>query len=142
MLRVLQFALQVLQQFLPLDLQGLSREDHTLLSSFLDLTVQLLSWDFQLQQKMFRTNTEIVNISLRPPKSYAPTFLEPSFLYLFFQLLVKVKAQEKDFHQVVQCLTQLSSLTKPALDTEKDEQQYLTNFMSGILEYVRSRYVC
>lgn len=137
---MLHLAIQVLQQFLPLDCHTLPKEDHALLSSFLQLVSQLLNWDFQQHQKMFRTNPETVTITLRPPKAYAPTFLEPSFVYLFFQFLSKLRSREDDFHHVLQCLTQLSSLTKPALSSDKEERQYLTNFVGGVLEYVHSRY--
>ena len=131
----------VLQQFLSLDSHTLSKEDHTLLTSFLQLVSQILNWDFQQQQKMFKTSGEAVNnISLRPPKSYAQTFLDPSFLRLFFQLLCKLKSWEDDVHHVVQCLTQLSSLTKPALATDQERQQYLANFVGRVLEHVHSRY--
>ena len=138
---MLQFAVQVLQQFLPLDYHTLSEEDHALLSSFLQLTSQVLNWDFHQQQRMFRTNPESINVLLKPPKAYASTFLDPSFLYLFFQLLSKLKGREKDFHHVVQCLTQLSSLSKPVFSSDDEQKQYLTNFVAGILEYVHSRYV-
>lgn len=143
LLRVLHFAIQVLQQFLPLDLHSyaLSKEDHTLLSSFLQLVSQVLNWDFQQKQKLFRTNPDSITISLRPPRSYTPTFLDPSFLWLFFQLLSKLREREEDFHHVVQCLTQLSSLTKPALSSEGEERRYLTNFVTNVLEYVHSRYI-
>jgi hypothetical protein len=129
---------QVLQQFLPLDFDTLTKEDHSLLSSFLQLVAQLLNWDFK-QQKMFRTNPEAITVSLRPPKCYAPTFLDVSFLFLFFQLLSKVKSSRDDFHHVVQCLIQLSSLTKPVFSTGEEEERYLANFVGGVLEYVGSR---
>lgn len=139
LLRVLLLSVQVLQQFLPLDFASLSKEDHSLLSSFLQLVTQLLNWDFKQQQKMFRTNPEAVTIRLRPPKCYGPTFLDVSFLYLFFRLLSKVKSSENDFHHVVQCLVQLSSLTKPVFSMGEEEEQYLANFVGGLLEYVGSR---
>lgn len=138
LLSVLHFATRMLQQFLPLDFAALPKEDHTLLSSFLCLVSQILNWDFQQQHKMFSTNPEIITIPLRPPLCYAHTFLDPPFLYLFFRLLGKVCAWESDFHHVVQCLTQLSSLT--VFSSPKEEQQYLTNFVGGVLEYVGSRY--
>lgn len=139
-MRVLHLATQVLQQFLSLDCHALSQEDHALLTSFLQLVGQLLHWDFQQRSRMFRANTEATTISLRPPKSYAATFLEPSFLRLFFQLLGRLRWDEGDLHHVVQCLTQLSSLTKPALSTDQEQCRYLANFVGGVLEYVQSRY--
>lgn len=139
-MRVLLLTVQVLQQFLPLDIPSLPREDHALLSSFLQLMVQLLSWDFRQHQRLFRISPEVNMVTLKPPKCYAPTFLDVSFLYLFFQLLSKVKTFENDFHHVVQCLTQLSSLTKPVFSSGKEEEQYLANFVGGVLEYVGSRY--
>ena len=135
---MLLLSVQVLQQFLSLDIDALSEEDHSLLSSFLQLVTQLLNWDFK-QQKTFRTNPEAITVILRPPKCYAPTFLDVSFLYLFFQLLSKVKSNDNDLHHVVQCLVQLSSLTKPVFSTSKEEEQYLANYVGGILEYVGSR---
>ena len=142
LLHVLHFAVQVLQQFLLLDFQVLSQEDHTLLSSFLSLASQVLNWDFQ-QKNMFRStiNTHSMNIILKPPKSYASTFLDPSFLQLFFQLLSKLKSNEDDFHHVVQCLTQLSSVTTPIFSSDEEQKQYLTNFVAGFLDYVHSRYL-
>lgn len=135
---MLHLSVQVLQQFVPLDFAALSKEDHALLSSFLQLVSQLLNWDFRKQQRMFRSNPEAITVTLRPPKCYVPTFLDASFLYLFFQLLSKVKSSKNDFHYVVQCLTQLSSLT---LSSDKGEEQYLSNFVGGVLEYVASRYM-
>lgn len=138
MLHILHLATQILQQFLTFESHALSKEDHTLLTSFLQLVSQILNWDFQQQYKVFKTS----HITLRPPKSYAATFLDPSFLRLFFQLLSKLRCREDDVHHVIQCLTQLSSLTKPALSTDQEQQQYLANFVGGVLEYVHSRYVC
>ena len=130
---------QVLQQFLSMDFASLSEDDHALLSSFLQLVTQLLNWDFKQQHRMFRTSPEAVTVTLRPPKCYAPTFLDISFLYLFFRLLSKVKSSENDFHHVVQCLVQLASLTRPVFSTDKEEEVYLANFVGGVLEYVGSR---
>ena len=137
LLSVLHLAIQVLQQFLLLDFPALSEEDRTLLSSFLALMSQLLNWHYTQHQTRFRTNSDAVVVSLKPPRPYIPTFLEPSFLYLFFQLLAKVKSSEKDFHHVVQCLTQLSSLSN--FTSEEEKERYLVNFVGGILEYVNSR---
>ena len=141
MLHVLEISTKVLQQFLSLDSCVMAKEDHSLLTSFLELVTQLLNWDYQQQQKVFKTGTEMINISLRPPKSYASTFLNPSFLGIFFQLLAKLRSREDDVHYVIQCLTQLSTLTKPALSTDQEQQQYLINFIGSILEYVSSRYM-
>ena len=136
---MLHLAVQVLQQFLPLDFTTLPTEDHALLTGFLELLTQLLNWNFKhVGHKMFRANPEAISVTLRPPMSYAPTFLDRSFLYLFFQLLAKVKSSETDYHHVVQCLTQLSSLT--VLSSDNKEEEYLMNFVGGVLEYVSSRY--
>lgn len=42
-------------------------------------------------------------------------------------------------HNVVQCLTQLASLTKPVFENDVTQQTYVVNFVSGILECVSSR---
>lgn len=139
---MLHLAVQVLQQFLLLDFAALSKEDHALLSAFLQLVAQILNWDFSQQGRIFITNPEAITVSLRPPKCYASTFLDKSFLCVFFQLLSKVKSSESDLHHVVQCLTQLSSLTKPVFSSDEDEELYLANFVGGVLEYVSSRYMC
>ena len=80
-------------------------------------------------------------VPLRPPKLYAQTFLDPSFLDLFFKLLGKVRSHEDRMHHVVQSLTQLASLTKPIFSTDEEQQSYVRNFVSGVLAYVSSRYV-
>lgn len=137
---MLQFAVQVLKQFTALENHTLLQEDHDLLSSFLQLTSQVLNWDFMQHQRFFRTNQESINIVLRPPRAYASTFLDPTFLSLFFQLLPRLRASENDFHHVVQCLTQLASLTKPVFSTEHERSEYLVTFVTRLLEYIHSRY--
>ena len=140
--KILLLSIQVLQHYSSLDHAPLSNEDSALLSRFLKLTSQILNWDFG-QPNMFRINTlsvsEHSHVILRPPKSYAPTFLDPEFLHLFFHLLSLVHSTEEHLHNVVQCLTQLASLTKPVLDSESSQQLYVHNFVSGILMYVSSK---
>ncbi len=138
---MLQFAVQVLQQFTTVEDHTLSKDDRALLSNFLLLTSQVLNWDFRPQLRFFRTSTEAVNVILRPPRSYAPTFLDAGFLALFFKLLSLVHSDEDDFHVVVQCLTQLASLTRPVFATEKEQQEYLVVFVARLLEYIQSRYM-
>ena len=78
-------------------------------------------------------------VVLKPPRSYASTFLDPNFLLLFLKLLSKVNDREDQMHHVIQCLTQLASLGKPVLETDVERQTYLLNYVSGILEYVSAR---
>lgn len=138
--KVLLLSTKVLQRYL--DHTPSSDEDSALLSNFLQLTSQILNWDFQ-QLNMFRTNTTSLSdpshVILQPPKSYAPTFLEPNFLHLFFRLLSLTQSNEDQLHHVVQCLTQLASLGKPILDCEQDRQLYVVNFVTGILMFVTSK---
>ena len=129
--------MQVLQQYISVDWTTLTAEDIMLLSSFLELTSQVLNWDFH--HSVLRSvilNTEASTVRLKPPKSYAPTFLDPTFLDLFFKLLGKVCSNESHMHYVIQCLTQLASLTKPVFSTDQEQQTYTANFVSGILTYV------
>ena len=44
-------------------------------------------------------------------------------------------------HHVVQCLTQLASLTKPVFTTDEEQQRYVGSFVTGILKYISSRFV-
>lgn len=81
-------------------------------------------------------------VQLKPPRTYAATFLDPNFVLLFLKLLSKVHEREDQMHHVIQCLTQLASLSKPVFETEVERQTYLINFVSGILEYVSARYRC
>jgi len=136
---MLQFAVQVLQQFTSLENHTLSEDEHTFLSTFLQLVSQVFNWEFRQLPRYFRTSAEAVNVVLRPPRSYAPTFLDHAFLALFFRLLGKVHNNEGDFHLVVQCLTQLASLTRPVLTSDKERKDYLTVFVTGLLEYIHSR---
>ena len=80
-------------------------------------------------------------VILKPPRSYASTFLDPNFLLLFLKLLSKVHNSEEQTHHVIQCLTQLASLSKPVFETDIERHTYLLNFVSGILEYVSARYI-
>lgn len=142
LLRILLFAVQVLRQYLTVDLSTLERDDITLLSGFLELASQVLNWDFQLS-KFCPVPLNIADVStviLRPPRSYAPTFLDPAFLNLLFMLLGKVCESEDLLHHLVQGLTQLASLTKPLLADEEEQHAFLTNFVSGVLSYFPSRY--
>ena len=139
-------AAQVLQHYLSADWASLSSEDHSLLSGFLNISSQILNWDFQNHLgKMVRfaiiatQKSEAVN--LKPPRTYATTFLDPNFILLFLKLLSKVNENEDQMHHVIQCLTQLASLSKPVFETELERQTYLVNFVSGILEYISARYV-
>ena len=149
LLKVLLFAVQILQRYVGLEWESLSTGDHILLSKFLSLTLQVLSWDFQ-HHSIYQVHVHSLNmvhsshVILKPPKSYASTFLDPSFLYLFFQLFSKVDRAnmidgEAVMHNVVQCLSQLASLTKPVFDNDITQQTYVVNFVSGILECVSSR---
>ena len=137
---MLLYAVHVLQQYVVQDWSTLSPQDVSLLSSFLELTSQVLNWDFQQKFRAI-TTTEHISVVLRPPKSYAATFLDPSFLFLFFQLFQKVRCNETQLHHVVQCLTQLASLTKPVFSTDQEQQTYVSNFVAGVLEYMSSRSV-
>lgn len=78
-------------------------------------------------------------VILKPPRTYASTFLDPNFLLLFLKLLSKVHDNEDQTHHVIQCLTQLASLSKPVFETDVERQTYLINFVSGILEYATAR---
>lgn len=123
------------------DWASLSKEDHNLLSGFLNLSSQVLNWDFQhdFDWLAFITVRKSAAVVLKPPRSYASTFLDPNFLLLFLKLLSKVHDSEDQTHHVIQCLTQLASLSKPVFETDIERQTYLLNFVSGILEYVSAR---
>ena len=82
---------------------------------------------------------DAASVVLKPPKLYASTFLDASFVGLFFKLMAKVRTSEDHLHHVVQCLTQLASLTKPVFSTDEEQQSYVANFVAGILGYVSSR---
>ena len=148
LLRFLLMAAQVLQHYLNADWASLSGEDHTLLSGFLNISSQILNWDFHGHlNKMVRFALTVIQkseaaVPLKPPRTYATTFLDPNFVLLFLKLLSKVHEKEEQMHHVIQCLTQLASLSKPVFETEVERQTYLINFVSGILEYVSARYVC
>ena len=111
------------------------------------MTSHVLHWDFQHDlDGMFMRHALVAArktecVVLKPPRSYASTFLDPSFLLLFLKLLSKVRDNEDQMHHVIQCLTQLASLSKPVFETDVERQTYLVNFVSGILEYVSARYV-
>ena len=141
LLRILLFAIQYLRQYLTLDLSSLSRDDITLFSDFLSLVSKILNWDFQRGKfSCVPLNiADVTTVILRPPRSYAATFLDPAFLELLFTILGKVCTSEDLYHHLVQGLTQLASLTKPVL-VDKDEQQtFLTSFITGLLNYISSR---
>lgn len=147
LLRFLLIAAQVLQHYLNTDWASLSSEDHSLLSGFLNISSQVLNWDFQNHlDKMVRfvlvAAQKSEAVQLKPPRTYATTFLDPNFVLLFLKLLSKVHENEDQMHHVIQCLTQLASLSKPVFETEVERRTYLVNFVSGILEYVSARYVC
>ena len=141
LLRILLFAVQVLRQYLSLDLSTLGQDDITLLSDFLKLTSRVLNWDFQLSKfsPVPLNIADVTTVILRPPRSYATTFLDPAFLDLLFTLLGKLCEKEDLLHHLVQGLTQLASLTKPFLSCEEEQQTFLTNFVAGILSYISSR---
>ncbi|KAL5457574.1 hypothetical protein EMCRGX_G034846 [Ephydatia muelleri] len=140
LLRVLHLAVQVLHQYSSATWPVLSGEDACLLLGFLRLTSQVLHWDFR--QTTFRapalSGAEVAIVPLRPPSSYAPTFLDPSFLDVFFKLLLRARGNEEHTHYIVQCLTQLASLTRPVFASDQDQQAYVGNFVSGILGYVQA----
>ena len=147
LLRFLLIAAQVLQHYLNADWASLSSEDHTLLSGFLNISSQILNWDFHNEVNMMVDVYLVILIHkpeaavhLKPPRTYATTFLDPNFVLLFLKLLSKVHENEDEMHHVVQCLIQLASLSKPVFETEEERQTYLINFVSGILEYVSARY--
>lgn len=130
LLKVLHLCVQVLQHY-----SDQTRKDE-LLPSFLQLTNQILNWDFR-QRNMFRAPTlDHTNITLRPPRSFAPTFLDKEFLSLFFRLLFVVRESEEQLHHVIQCLTQLASLTRPVFVSDSEEEKYLHHFASGLLQYL------
>ena len=139
-------AAQVLQHYLSADWESFSSEDHSLLSGFLNISSQILNWDFHNHlDKMVRFAITAAQkseaVHLKPPRTYATTFLDPNFVLLFLKLLSKVHKNEDQTHHVIQCLTQLASLSKPVFETEMERQTYLVSFVSGILEYVSGRYV-
>ncbi len=135
---MLHLAVQVLQQYLTADWSSLSPADTSLLAGFLSLTSHILNWDFKCGhfRPVLLANPHTSSFPLRPPKSYAPTFLDPSFLNLFFKLLGKLRTSEEHVHHVVQCLTQLASLTKPVFTTDEEQQGYVGTFIAGLLGYV------
>ena len=144
LLRFLLLAAQILQHYPNADWASLSREDHSLLSGFLNISSQILNWDFHNHlDKMIRfvliTAKKSDVVHLKPPRTYASTFLDPNFVLLFLKLLSKVHESEDQTHHVIQCLTQLASLSKPVFETEVERQTYLLNFVSGVLEYVSAR---
>ena len=147
LLQFLHISARVLQHYLTADWTLLSKDDHALLSGFLNVTSHVLNWDFQhhLDNMFMRhalvTARKAEGVVLKPPRSYASTFLDPNFLVLFLKLLSKVHDNEDQTHHVIQCLTQLASLTKPVFETDVERQTYLVNFVSGILEYVSARYI-
>ena len=144
LLRILLFAVQVLRQYLSHDLSTLGKDDISLLSDFLKLTSRVLNWDFQLSKfsPVPLNIADVTMVVLRPPRSYAATFLDPAFLALLFTLLGKVCEREELLHHLIQGLTQLASLMKPVLANEEEQQSFLTNFVSGILSYISSRFGC
>ena len=148
LLRFLLIAAQVLQRYLNADWASLSSEDHTLLSGFLNISSQILNWDFHSHLNKMASFVLVAAqkseaaVQLKPPRTYAATFLDPNFVLLFLKLLSKVHEREDQMHHVIQCLTQLASLSKPVFETEVERQTYLINFVSGILEYVSARYRC
>ena len=146
LLRFLHITAQVLQHYLnAADWSSLSKEDHTLLGGFLNISCHLLNWDFQhdldnmFMRLAFVGSQRPEAVILKPPRTYASTFLDPNFLLLFLKLLSKVHDNEDQTHHVIQCLTQLASLSKPVFETDVERQTYLINFVSGILEYATAR---
>ena len=144
MLCVLLFAVQYLHQYVSLDFSSLSHDDLTLLSGFLDLVSKVLNWDFQRGKfaPVPLNISDVAMVILKPPRSYAATFLDPTFLDLLFALLGRVCESEELLHHLVQGLTQLASLSKPVLASEEEEKTFLVNFVAGVLNYVSSRCVC
>ena len=141
LLRILLFAIQVLRQYLTVNLSTLGHSDISLLSDFLQLTSKVLNWDFQISRfsPVPLNIADVTTVILRPPRSYSATFLDPTFLNLLFTLLGKLSDREDLLHHVMQGLTQLASLSKPVLDCKEEQQTYLTNFVTGILSYISTR---
>ncbi len=135
LLKILHLCVQVLQRYSD------PAQNDELLPPFLQLTSLILNWDFR-QRNFFKASTlEHTHITLRPPRYFAPTFLEKDFLGLFFRLLPAVREDEEQLHHVIQCLTQLASLTRPLFVSEVEEEHYVHHFVSGILVYLSSRLV-
>ena len=112
----------------------LSPEDSSLLSSFLNLASQILSWDFSEFEPKQQSESELR--SWTPPQPYLQAYFDPSFLDLFFKLLGRVLGSEDQLHHVMQCLIHLALLVS---DDPTDHRRYLTNFVSGILGHVSAR---
>lgn len=130
----------MLHQYVSATWAVLSKEDLHLLSGFLKLTSQVLHWDFR--QTTFRSlglnSSEVMVVPLRPPSSYVATFLDASFVNVFFKLLSGVRESEEHVHYIIQCLTQLASLTRPVFVSDQDQQAYVAHFVAGILGYVQA----
>ena len=138
------FTVQFLRQYGSVDLTSLSPDHLSLLSDFLQLLASILNWDFQLGKfsPVPLNIADVATVILRPPRLYAATFLDPSFLELLFSLLCGVSSEEKMLHHLVQGLTQLASLTKPVLSCVEEERTFLGNFVSGLLGFFSTRLVC
>ena len=133
LLKVLHLCVQVLQRYSD------SGQTDELLPPFLQLASLILNWDFR-QRNFFKVSTlDHTHIALRPPRSFSSTFLDKDFLGVFFRILPVVRGDEEQMHHVIQCLTQLASLTRPVFVSEVEEEQYVHHFVSGILVYLSSR---
>ena len=135
------FTVQFLRQYISVDLSSLSPSHLSLLSDFLRLLSKILNWDFQIAKfsPVPLNLSDVSTVTLRPPRSYAATFLDPSFLDLLFSLLGKISSNEDLLHHLVQGLTQLASLTKPVLVSVEEQQMFLRSFVSGLLGYISIR---
>ena len=104
---------------------------------------KVLNWDFQLGKfsPVPLNISDVTTVILRPPRSYAATFLDPSFLELLFSLLGRVWCNGELLHHLVQGLTQLASVTKPVLGADEERKVFLGSFVSGVLGYVATRLV-
>jgi len=113
----------------------------TLLSRFLTIMEQILSWDFipkNLPRRFMGSFGPAQAVSFKPPSSWMDIVLNKQIISMLFNIHKKVRTSEQLCTQSLQCLVQLASTNGSIFSKDELQIEYLTYFIDSLLELLSS----
>ena len=139
---IFEFCLQALRQLAPsLTTVPIPAEKHNLILRLTTLAEAVLSWTFinvNLPKKLISVFESDQNPSLRPGTTWKETIFDPTIPQLFFDLHMRVRHDSELSHHTINCLVQLSSLNGTVMTKKENRLEYLTNYMSHFLGFIKN----
>ncbi|XP_033118145.1 exportin-4-like [Anneissia japonica] len=133
--QIFMLAVQLLHQYSSLPDQQ-NPERKAVFSRFLNISEQILCWDFSNIRPARRNmivSTDILIQFFKPDRSWRQTVLDKKLVEHFFQIHGLVRQYPELCHHAMQCLVQLASLSGGIFQTEEQRQTYFTGYIQCFL---------